>query len=163
MAGLEAFTEEYTDALLDLVAYLHPAVDPDTGHHVCHRHGLGAAVLRASGRAVPALVVGGCLLLVEGEEPVRAVLGEARPAGLEEWGEERARVGGVLVDSYWLSQALRAAGELRARAGLYLVGMEGEDWVAVHLEWRGGSALALVPPRCSGEERIQRGSQSFYQ
>ena len=159
---VSASTREYNEAILEIVAYLHPAVDPDTGHYVCHHHSIGASVFETGSGPVPALVIGGCAMLVEGEDLVSRILSSAREASLEGLSGGRAVAGGARVDAYWVSQAIKAAAEIRGEAKLYTISLGGEAWAGVLIEWREGKALILVPPSC-GEETIQRKSQSFYQ
>lgn len=156
------------ETLLELLSFLHPAVDPDTGHHVCHHHSLGLATLNAGGRRIPALLLGGCAMLVVGEDAVSALLGDASgEERLESMEPPKALIGGVEADAYWVMQALRAAAEMNLRAVLRVVEVEGGRWVLVELESRGRPseglrAALLIPPPC-GEEGIRRRSQSFYQ
>ena len=163
-ARVAASTPAYSEALLEIICYTHPAVDPETGHLVCHHHSVGAAVLEAPGGGlVPALLVGGCAYLVEGTGHARALLEGARRVALESLGPEEARGGGGRGDAYWVAQAVRAAVELRLAPEAFEVEVEGEQWLAIALTSQGGvEAVVLVPPKC-GEDRFQKKSQTFYQ
>jgi hypothetical protein len=159
---IPASTREYSEAILEVIAYLHPAVDPEAGHYVCHHHSIGASVIETGSGPLPALVIGGCALLVEGEDHVSRILGNAREARLEGFIGDKAVIGDARVDPYWVSQAIRAASEIRGEARFYTVGFEGEEWAGILIEWREGKALLLVPPSC-GEDALRRRSQTFYQ
>jgi hypothetical protein len=159
---VEAVRPSFNDALVEILCYTHPALDPDTGHFVCHHHTVGAAVIEAGGSRVPALVLGGCAYLVEGRDYASSILEGARRVSIT-LGSEEASGGGARGDPYWVAQALRAAAELRLAADTYAVRVGGEEWIAVALTGKQGpESLVLVPPAC-GEDRFQRRSQAFYQ
>ncbi|MET1129155.1 MAG: hypothetical protein ABWW70_07555 [Thermoproteota archaeon] len=144
---------------------IHPAIDPETGHPVCHYLSVSAAVLDTGGHPVPAVLVGSCVALVSGREHVARVLeaGGASPAGLEL--RDRVGVGGVEVDpelAYTLFSVLRLA-----RSGAQLYTLELEDAgasrrvPAARLRLEDGQEVLVVLLRpCGGQER--RPSSSIY-
>jgi len=68
-------------SVLEDLADLHGAVDPDTGHLVCHYFPLAPVIIDAGGNDVPGLQIGECLTLVLGREYTSKILEASRPAG----------------------------------------------------------------------------------
>jgi len=160
---VEARVEAYNDALLEILCYTHPAVDPETGHLICHHHTLGAAVIEAGGHHIPALLIGGCAYLIQGPQHTAKTLEAAEPTTLQALTPETAHTTGETTgDPYWLTQALRAAAELRAHASLYTLQVDGTPWTAVHIKAQDLEALILTPPTCT-EDHYKKKSQTFYQ
>ncbi|MEB3774095.1 MAG: hypothetical protein GSR86_04115 [Desulfurococcales archaeon] len=111
------------DSILESIAMLHGAVDPDTGHLICHHYPLGLALIEAGGRSMPALGIGECIYLVP--PPYADLLvGDARSSALEQLGEDTTSMGGAVVDTPAIALVLSVLREEKGSIRLYTVPVE---------------------------------------
>lgn len=57
----------------------HPAIDPDTGHLLCHYKPIGLALVEVGGETYPALTVGDCVTVVNDPAAIKAITSETEP------------------------------------------------------------------------------------
>ncbi len=144
------------DSMLEAIAYLHGAVDPDSGHLVCHHYPLGLTLVEAEGVKAPALSVGECIYLVP-HPWGRAIYHGSEEASIRSLGEDHTLVGEARIDTGSVSLILSLLKEEKAgvevRYSRAIVHGHGEVSVAVFLlkaSW--GEWVAIVVP-CKGQER----------
>ncbi|BAN90284.1 hypothetical protein [Aeropyrum camini] len=156
--------EYLPDPVWEAVVRLHGAVDPETGHLICHHYPIALQLVETSEGAVPAVMVGDCILVVVGSTYVSRLLTEARESRLEELGADQARVGGVRVPAEAIAHVLSSLRDWRAQARFYTITLErgehSEDAV-IAVFTGGGEEWAAVLTECGrgGEERK---SDTFY-
>jgi len=149
------------DVIMDEALMLHPAVDPDSGHLICHRHDVSAAVLEAGDEPYPALLVGSCLAIVTGKRLVEDILakGDARKASLELSGD--VRVPSAESEPYWLLYMISVLRNVKPKAELLtleVVGPDGESRRVPALRIRADDAnetllISLAPCRRPEDQR----------
>ncbi len=144
------------DSMLEAIAYLHGAMDPDSGHLVCHHYPLGLTLVEAGGAKAPALSVGECIYLVP-QPWGSAIYQGSREASIRALGEDYTLVGEARVDtgsvSLILSLLREEKAEVEVRYSKAVIHGRGEVGVAVFLikaSW--GEWVAVVAP-CKGQER----------
>lgn len=69
---------------------LHAAVDPDSGHFMCHYFAIAPVIVEVDGEEYPGLNVGENLTVLVGREPVEAVKRAGEQTALEAVGGEGA-------------------------------------------------------------------------
>jgi len=57
----------------------HPAIDPDTGHILCHYKPMGLAIIEVGGETYPALTVGDCVTVTNDPAAIKAIINETEP------------------------------------------------------------------------------------
>lgn len=60
-------------AIIENIIDNHPAVDPDTGHLICHYKLIGLALVEVMGENYPALTVGDCIVVVNDPRGVESL------------------------------------------------------------------------------------------
>ncbi len=104
--------------VLEPLAYMHGAVDPDSGHLSCHYYSLGIASIAIGDTIYPALVIGGCMYLVPGRIKDLDSDPEVHVESVE---RESARIGGVAIESFMLSLLYNLAREGQASIRFYKI------------------------------------------
>ena len=124
---IAAKMDSVPDAILEEAMLMHPAIDPDTGHMVCHHHEVSAAVFDAGGESIPALLVGSCLAIVTGKSLVSRILehGNAKPAQVEL--KRKVTVSETEPEPYWVLSMLSVLKAAGTQAELYTVEVESSD------------------------------------
>ena len=148
---------DVTQHMMEVLAFQHGAIDPDSGHIVCHHYRLGVVLAETGKGPVPLLVIENCLYVTAGRENVDAILDDGSvEAGQLTIRSGRVEVGGLQVDGYWLFTALSYAKDLEADIAVYKVELEreGDRVKAVAVVARKGdtAVLLLVPARCEPEK-----------
>ncbi len=123
-ARIAGKTQYIPDSIVEGVARLHGAFDPDTGHIVCHHYSFGAVAIEAGGRVIPGLIVGECLIIVYGERNVAALVDGARRVPLDGFSQEYADTGDVRVDAAHLALVLSLLRDAKARVTFYTITLE---------------------------------------
>lgn len=144
------------DSMLETIAFLHGAVDPDSGHLVCHHYPLGLTLVEAEGSKAPALSIGECIYLVPPPWS-KGIARGAEQARIEFMGSEHTMVGKARVDTSSLSLVLSLLREEKADARVMTTRISvpgrGEvDAVLIMLTGSWGDWAALVIP-CKGQEQ----------
>ena len=147
---------EVTQHMMETLAFQHGAIDPDSGHIVCHQYRVGVAVAETPRGPVPLLVIENCVLLTAGRENVEALLeGNSVEVDGLSLKSGRVEVGGMQVDGYWMIAALSYAKDLEGSMKLYKVEVERDGKpvkaVAVVVETRETAVALLVPQSCEAE------------
>ncbi len=147
---------EVTQHMMEVLAYQHGAIDPDSGHIVCHQYRLGVTMGYTRKGPVPFLVVENCLLITAGKENVEAVLEDSVEANPITVRSGKVEVGGIQVDSYWLFAALSYAKDLEGEIYMYKLDLERDDGkvkaVAVAVRREENAVLVIVPSKCEPEK-----------
>ncbi len=123
-ARIAGKTQYIPDSIIEGVARLHGAVDPDTGHVVCHHYSLGATAIEVNDSVIPGLIVGECLIIVYGEKHVSLLVGGARQVSLEGFNQDYAVAGDVRVDAAHLALVLSLLRDAKARVTFYTIDLE---------------------------------------
>ncbi len=147
---------EVTQHMMETLAFQHGAIDPDSGHIVCHQYRIGVTLAETPKGPVPMLVIENCVYVTAGRENVEAVLsGNSVEAGQLNIRSGRLEVGGLPVESYWMITALSYAKDLEGSMRLYKVEVDDDGRrfkaIAVVVETRETAVLLLVPQRCEAE------------
>ena len=142
------------DSILESIAMLHGAVDPDTGHLVCHHYPLGLAIIEASGRSMPALSIGECIYLVPPPH-IDPLVRDANSSSLEVLGEDTTSIGGAVVDTPAIALVLSVLREEKGSIKFYITNVEvgGRESRAVlaRLDLHGEAwGLLVVPCKQTG-------------
>ncbi|MCE4600623.1 MAG: hypothetical protein F7C38_03555 [Desulfurococcales archaeon] len=58
---------------------IHAALDPDTGHIICHYRPIGLTTIELAGEKYPGLRIGDCTTLVTDKEAVEKIIDESQP------------------------------------------------------------------------------------
>ncbi len=132
--------------LLDAVADMHAALEPESGHLICHYHELGAGVVEAGGVSVPVLLVGSCMGVTAGRRYVEALVSAARPSpeAVSEALRSPEAVG-------YVSLALEAIRSMNATAEAYRLPMEEGEAVLLVGRNRGEEAAFIILLPCRRE------------
>ncbi len=152
---------DITHHMMETLAMQHGAIDPDSGHIVCHHYRLGVAVAETPRGPVPVLVVEDCVMVTAGRDNVEALLaGDSVEAGTLSMRSGRVEVGGLPVDSYWMILALSYAKDMEGSIKLYKVDVERDGRrvraAALLVETESTQVLIVVPQRCEGERQQPR-------
>jgi len=152
------------DTLLDSVAYIHGAIDPDSGHMVCHHYPLGVALLEVDGESVPALSIGECIYLAPHPWSSK-IASSGVKADIMEVGEEYTIVGGVRVETQSISLILSTLREDRMSISFYIikVDLRGKgvvDSVAASVKGGGGEWIFILTP-CT-RTKLHEGEGMYY-
>ncbi len=83
-------------SIMDSVVDLHAAIDPETGHFICHYFAIAPVQLEIEGELYPGINVGETITVVIGKDAVEAVKNASSPIGITEIGD--SVVDGVEVD-----------------------------------------------------------------
>ncbi len=136
---------------------LHGAVDPDTGHLICHYYAIAPVIVEIAGRKFPGLNVGECMTIVQGQDAVAAAEEEGERVELSEI-DAKGGVNGISVDAASLALALshvrNAGGKLRL-----LAPRSGEDAVIVVFDSDGEESIVVIVWKC----REKRGAGAVLQ
>jgi len=129
------------------LADLHGAVDPDTGHLVCHYFPIAPVIVEAGSSEVPGLQIGECLTLVLGREYTGKILEASRPAGKFNPQEYNSRALG-----YALSLLRTHAYTIR-----FMLPQDGDDPLVLHFapasKRDGEEDLIVMVWKCKRPER----------
>ncbi len=163
MAAIRVGAKIISDHILETVAYLHGAVDPDTGHLTCHHYPIGITLIEASGVTAPALSIGECIYLIPA--PWNSGLkSEASPASISVIDRDVARIGDAEVESSSLALVLSVLKDERASVSI------GTLRVSIAGKGELSSILVTFKPE-SGEEwsalvtpckRVSKKSEDLY-
>jgi len=126
--------------LFEEIADLHGAVDPDTGHLICHYYPLAPVIVEVDGEAVPGLQVGECLTLVPGQDNVEKIVSATvRAEGIAPEGYDTRAIGLALaplrVQAYQVDVRAPRDGE-EPLAIIYRPGKPGEGDQYAILVWK---------------------------
>ncbi len=105
--------------VLESLAYMHGAVDPDTGHLACHYYSLGVASIVVGDTTYPALVIGGCMYLISGRvNGLDKAKSEAHMIAVE---RDNVSIGDATIEAYMLSSLYNLAREGQATIRMYSI------------------------------------------
>ena len=137
-------------AVLEAIAFIHPAIDPETGHFECHYLPIAPGLLEVGGKSVPAIIAG-CLAVAVVEEDFE---GLREVTGSIVVGEDHVEAGGAKAPKDLLrvySALLSAEG---VRVGLYRV--EPDGVLAVVIKTRNPRESVVVVPAPCEEEGLEK-------
>lgn len=152
---------EISHSMLETLALQHGAIDPDSGHIVCHHYRLGVALATVGNKAVPLFTIEGCIFITAGRDNVEELLHstsvvEVDTISLRGGGIE---VGDVKLDGYWALLALSFARENGDKLRLFKLEIEldgrREKAVGFLIESKEAQPVMLIVPRSCREEKQQ--------
>lgn len=121
---------------------LHPAIDPDTGHILCHYKPFNLGLAEINGNPYPALIVNDCIIIINDNKAVKELIEETIPlktSMLPPKGEDHE---GIPI--YELADTLSL---LKDYSGLELRKFKEADSRLV-LIFRGEQVLAIIMEKC---------------
>lgn len=152
-------TAEITGYVLESLVYMHAAVDPDSGHLICHYNPLGVASLEYDGRVYPAVVIGGCMYLVPGR-----IGGSLNEVSVDVIEGDKVYVGGAVVEAYQLALLYNLAREGQASIRFYELELEDDRGlnrvILASVKMQQGDEYSVILSRCK-DSRV-RGEDSMY-
>jgi len=135
--------------VMENIVDLHGAIDPDTGHLICHYYAIAPVIVEIGGVDFPGINVGECLTLVPGEKAANKALEEAEPVKIGELDTSKG-VDGVRVDPASLALAL---GYVRyAEGSMKLLVSKDKGSLIVLYEGEGDNKIVLIVWPCKKRE-----------
>ncbi|MCE4625325.1 MAG: hypothetical protein F7C35_05620 [Desulfurococcales archaeon] len=125
-------------AVMDALVDLHAAVDPDTGHFVCHYYVVSLSIVEIGGKDFPGLNVGENLTVVIGSEAASTVERTGERISIDEVSE--GKLSDINVDSDSLAVALNYYRYARGSLAFYRLG----DNVALVSKPRQGEPVVII-------------------
>jgi len=151
---------EVTETLLETLGLLHGAIDPDSGHIICHHYRFGVFYAKQSGNTIPLFSIEGCLFITIGEKNVEAIVksNDAVEAGTLSITEGSISIGDVKLESYWALLALNFIRETGGRFYLYKVDLvlDGKPVKAAALLAKpeeSAPIMIILPSKCIVEKK----------
>ena len=65
--------------IIENLMEIHAALDPDTGHIICHYKPIGLTTIELAGGKYPGLRIGDCTTLVTDKEAIEKIMNESQP------------------------------------------------------------------------------------
>ncbi len=151
---------EVSETLLEVLGFLHGAIDPDSGHIVCHHYRLGVFVAMAGGRPVPLFGIEGCLFVTMGDENTSAIVSGDDAVSVDSLSITGGSiaVGDVKIESYWALLALSFVREMSGSIHMYKLNLllDGRSVKAAGILVKPKESqpvLVIVPSQCFYERR----------
>jgi len=152
---------EISESMLEILGFLHGAIDPDSGHIVCHHYRLGVLYAKHENNIIPLFGVENCLFVTAGEENISAIISSDDAVKIETLSVSGGRltIGDIDVENYWIFLALSFVREIGGKLSFYKLGLILEDKkevkaVALLAEPKDSTPVMLiVPSKCVSQEK----------
>ncbi|AEM39324.1 hypothetical protein Pyrfu_1466 [Pyrolobus fumarii 1A] len=129
---------EITPAHLESLAMYHAAIDPDSGHLVCHGYSLQVVTLVVDGNPVPALLIDESLIYTSGSRNVELLVKASSKKVEHVTIDGNAIVAdGIRLSNPWIFHAISMARDFKSAPTLYIITLKVD-------EDRESNALMLV-------------------
>ncbi len=136
--------------IVENVLGFHGAIDPDTGHLVCHYYRMAPVTVEVRGTPYPALLVDECIYVVSDPEAVQALIEESTPYNLSKITHE-GEAGEVMVEQSLLGMALSVLKE--PGMSMEVRRLDGADGsLLVVYRDKAGSVTAVIVGKCESRE-----------
>ena len=148
--------------LIESLAFLHPGIDPETGHYVCHHIDMGISLIKVGNEEIPSFMVGDCILIVVGDRSINKLLEHMSEVKDEVTFEsDTISIEGALASSE-LSRVFTLLWEYRAKIRFYKIEIEGSHRLAVLVEVKDSWKALIVSGNCLAGEHVRGEEASLH-